>query len=695
MRFAWMLVVTFLYSQYVFAVPVHDIKTHPALKPAMLVSYSPNEMKFAKYLVSAVKQLKKGKLSRVTTRHLKKLIHSSNEFRELKNTINKLEKISKIGISLNKFHRSCSRNEEALASKSNFHLKEYLNKQIHLYCKDIFLKVLMRKDNYHVLKMDNLRYLEKNLGYYLQNRKLDYLIKYLKKTNKSNGVQKILSNIIAKKIIKSNDIPQKKLLKHIRINSKLSEHVKDKGYQDPEANKYFIREFNEMYKRFCVALREDQIQLIKDQIEEVQTFFEENRDYVSDKVAWKMFNKIGKKLLLNNKLAKKAQEMFARSELLGDKNQREESIFLQLWGNILKGDNRANKKIINEKKLIEGYKKQGVKLRFWIAYAIEKSGQKEIAHDIYYEIVNSSPLNYYSIVSSNKIANGLSGFMPKKILGKYRRPSSAITPSLLQYTPKVISSIKRINIWIDLGHQKFLQGEIDYIYSLSMDQSVRDKILLSELNKKEYSRMVIMQLARLLNYKGEYLQTFKILYTSMRQNLFKVNDNILKKLFPVDYLSHIREIEVGIDPLVILALIRQESAFNPEAISVAGARGLMQLMPATAKRFAGRFKRSKLDNPEFNLKVGIKYFKFLLKKNDGNLVYALSAYNAGETALKRWKDQYFHSDNPLITIESIPYKETRNYVKLIYRNIFFYNILTNKNVFDRPLNETFKVSLKF
>ena len=127
---------------------------------------------------------------------------------------------------------------------------------------------------------------------------------------------------------------------------------------------------------------------------------------------------------------------------------------------------------------------------------------------------------------------------------------------------------------------------------------------------EEYSRMVIMQLARLLNYKGEYLQTFKILYTSMRQNLFKVNDNILKKLFPIDYLSHIREIEVGIDPLVILALIRQESAFNPEAISVAGARGLMQLMPATAKRFAGRFKRSKLDNPEFNLKVGIKYFKY-------------------------------------------------------------------------------------
>ena len=73
--------------------------------------------------------------------------------------------------------------------------------------------------------------------------------------------------------------------------------------------------------------------------------------------------------------------------------------------------------------------------------------------------------------------------------------------------------------------------------------------------------------------------------------------------------------------------------------------------------------------------MGAKYFQQLHKRYNGNLVYVLSAYNAGESRVERWKGQYFSGDDLLRNIEMIPFLETRNYVKLIFRNLFFYKTL--------------------
>jgi Transglycosylase SLT domain/Domain of unknown function (DUF4124) len=104
----------------------------------------------------------------------------------------------------------------------------------------------------------------------------------------------------------------------------------------------------------------------------------------------------------------------------------------------------------------------------------------------------------------------------------------------------------------------------------------------------------------------------------------------------------------GVDPLLVHAVVKVESDFNPYALSSKGAMGLMQLMPQTAVSMNIRNSF----NPQENIEGGVRYLRYLIDRYEGNLSLALAAYNSGETAVKRWG--------------SIPpFKETQNYVKRI------------------------------
>lgn len=119
----------------------------------------------------------------------------------------------------------------------------------------------------------------------------------------------------------------------------------------------------------------------------------------------------------------------------------------------------------------------------------------------------------------------------------------------------------------------------------------------------------------------------------------------------IETLVRLQAPEYDLDPELVLAVIKAESNFNPRARSHKGAMGLMQLMPATAKRFGV----VDIKNPLQNLRGGMAYLQWLNGHFEGELPLILAAYNAGENAVKRYKG-------------IPPYRETRNYVKIITRN---------------------------
>lgn len=133
----------------------------------------------------------------------------------------------------------------------------------------------------------------------------------------------------------------------------------------------------------------------------------------------------------------------------------------------------------------------------------------------------------------------------------------------------------------------------------------------------------------------------------------------------------------GTDPLLILALMRQESMFDPAARSPADARGLMQLLPSTAERTASNIgapsPAGQLYDPDVNISLGVAHMQELLRDYGGDPVKVLAAYNAGPSAVAKWEAR-FGTLPPDEFVESITYRETRDYVKRVLGNYRRYQI---------------------
>jgi soluble lytic murein transglycosylase len=155
--------------------------------------------------------------------------------------------------------------------------------------------------------------------------------------------------------------------------------------------------------------------------------------------------------------------------------------------------------------------------------------------------------------------------------------------------------------------------------------------------------------------------------------------------FPLSYVDKIHEnsAQHNLNPVILYGLIRRESAFNEKAHSPTGARGLMQIMPRTGKDIARHLNErwrgsNSLYNPITNLKYGSYYYQKLLTRFDGHYAIALAAYNAGPERVKRWlpDTETLPAD---IWIETIPYKETREYVTNVLAYALIYQQRAQSN----------------
>lgn len=162
------------------------------------------------------------------------------------------------------------------------------------------------------------------------------------------------------------------------------------------------------------------------------------------------------------------------------------------------------------------------------------------------------------------------------------------------------------------------------------------------------------------------------------------NKNDLSLRFPMVYGQHIisEAKRNTLDPAWILAVTRQESAFVPHAKSSAGALGLMQLMPSTAKMVAKKRQvqlgTSGLLRPETNIQLGSTYLRMMLDEHKNHHVLATAAYNAGSSRVRKWLPSYDMAAD--IWIETIPFKETREYVK----NVMAYTVIYQELMGKKP-----------
>jgi soluble lytic murein transglycosylase len=145
---------------------------------------------------------------------------------------------------------------------------------------------------------------------------------------------------------------------------------------------------------------------------------------------------------------------------------------------------------------------------------------------------------------------------------------------------------------------------------------------------------------------------------------------VLFAYYPLEYadsiLAHARS--AGVPPNLVAGIIRQESAFDPRATSPVGARGLMQLMPATAREVSGKvgvpYRPDELYDPDLSVRLGSTYFRELLDRFDGNVELALAGYNGGPNRIQRlWKESGEAELDDFL--ETLDLDESRNYVKRI------------------------------
>ncbi len=189
-------------------------------------------------------------------------------------------------------------------------------------------------------------------------------------------------------------------------------------------------------------------------------------------------------------------------------------------------------------------------------------------------------------------------------------------------------------------------------------------------------------MAQLFKKAGGYQRAISLSWGISRDKSHdSISPSLAEILFPKPYIDKaIQESsQYNLSPYLVLGLMRQESAFNKKVVSSAQAIGLMQLLPSTATRVARSMgtkppDQNDLKKPEVNIQLGVKYLSGLLIDFEDNIIFALASYNAGPGKVKQWMEIRSHL-KPLEFMETIPYKETRNYVKKVLRNYVIYKTL--------------------
>jgi soluble lytic murein transglycosylase len=283
--------------------------------------------------------------------------------------------------------------------------------------------------------------------------------------------------------------------------------------------------------------------------------------------------------------------------------------------------------------------------KYWRNYCAKESGKESVRLEARESLWRDFPLSFANLAvngADTRIGNLLDANQASKVVMR-----SVIRPDLN-------SSVRAIEALIQTGN---LEIAGDLTNQLANDLSSTEPEL----------RLYV---ASLMNRIDNTIVRFKILTQLFQDAPRMMTAQTLKLFFPLGYYEILKRKAGGLDPLLLLSLIRQESAFNHMARSAVGARGLMQVMPATARSIAS-VSATRLYDPQVNITVGTRFFTTSLEHYNGDVELTLAAYNAGVMKVDQWVKRY-PIENKVLFMDLIPFKETREYVATIMRNYFWY-----------------------
>ncbi|SFB79711.1 soluble lytic murein transglycosylase [Marinospirillum celere] len=281
--------------------------------------------------------------------------------------------------------------------------------------------------------------------------------------------------------------------------------------------------------------------------------------------------------------------------------------------------------------------------RYWLAQALIKTDQQSAARELLQSLAKKR--NYY-------------GFLAAQELGKPPRMNASPAPLMAKDMAALTDQpgILRAGELFFTGFHEDARREWHY-------------------NLSGASSATWQQAAWLAQQWGWYDRSINAIHNAGHQDALELR-------FPLAHIDALQPLaeEAGLDLALVLALIRKESLFNPEARSSVGALGLMQVMPATGNQVSRQLQLTMhperdLLNPQYNLPVGVHYLSQLMQRYQNDIILAAAAYNAGPSRANAWQTRLGKNTDPQ-WVEQITFAETRDYVKsvLAFREVYAWRL---------------------
>ena len=343
------------------------------------------------------------------------------------------------------------------------------------------------------------------------------------------------------------------------------------------------------------------------------------------------------------------RELFAKEHRYS--RFRNDAAWRLAWIHYRRSDHSAARALFHDIARRRGNLK--VAATFWEARIAEKQTEFVTAKRLYRRVVKKDPESYYAVLASRQLA-GLGVTLPDP-LSPDRPSQKAGAPHL---DARARFHLARARALARLGLNQLAHPEL-----VQVRRHAKRSTGLKLLLMREYART------------RAYHRSLSLAVES------PPSPETLRLRYPLAYWDAVRRhaAENGLDPYLVLSLMRQESMFKPGAVSSANALGLMQLLHETARNEASLMglpepEARQLFDPELNIRLGVHHLKGLLEHHAHSEAKALAAYNAGKKAVERWT-RNFASTEDVEFIERISYRETRQYVKAVLRNYHAYRRL--------------------